>query len=36
MKLDVFSSLVAALYDAALHPTDWPRVAQIFTQLLAS
>ena len=32
MKLDLFSSLVEALYDAALNPTDWPRAAQMFAR----
>src|ERR1700733_9983681 len=28
MEPDHFSSLIEALYDAALNPTDWPRAAQ--------
>ena len=32
MKLELFSSLVEGLYDAALNPTDWPRVAQLFAR----
>jgi DNA-binding CsgD family transcriptional regulator len=32
VKLDIFSSLVEALYDAALNPTDWPQVAQMFAR----
>jgi DNA-binding CsgD family transcriptional regulator len=32
VKLDLFSSLVEALYDAALDPTDWPQVAQMFAR----
>ena len=28
MKLDLFSSLVEGLYDAALNPADWPQLAQ--------
>jgi DNA-binding CsgD family transcriptional regulator/PAS domain-containing protein len=29
---DHFSSLIEALYDAALNPTDWPRAAQMFAR----
>ena len=36
MKLELFSSLLEALYDAALNPMDWPRVAQLFAQALES
>jgi DNA-binding CsgD family transcriptional regulator len=32
VKLDLFSSLVEALYDATLNPMDWPRVAQLFAR----
>jgi hypothetical protein len=32
VKLELFSSLVEALYDAALNPTDWPRLAQVFAR----
>jgi DNA-binding CsgD family transcriptional regulator len=28
VKLELFSSVVEGLYDAALNPTDWPRLAQ--------
>jgi len=36
VKLELFSSLLEALYDAALNPMDWPRVAQLFAQALES
>ncbi len=36
MKLELFSSLIETLYDAALDPTDWSRVAQLFAQALGS
>ena len=32
MKLELFSSLVEGLYDAALNPMDWPRAAQMFAR----
>lgn len=32
MKLELFSSLVEALYDAALNPTDWRRLAPMFAR----
>src|ERR1700733_446334 len=32
MEPDHFSSLIEALYDAALNPTDWPRAAQMFAR----
>ncbi|MGB6309781.1 MAG: hypothetical protein WBF89_18490, partial [Steroidobacteraceae bacterium] len=32
MKLELFSSLVEALYDAALDSTDWPRLAPMFAR----
>jgi DNA-binding CsgD family transcriptional regulator len=32
VKLDLFSSLVEALYDAALNPKDWPGLAQQFAR----
>jgi hypothetical protein len=32
VELDRFSSLIETLYDAALNPTDWPRVAQVFAR----
>jgi DNA-binding CsgD family transcriptional regulator/PAS domain-containing protein len=32
MDLDRFSSLIEALYDAALDPTEWPRLAQMFAR----
>ena len=32
MELDHFTSLIEALYDAALNPTDWPRAAQMFAR----
>jgi DNA-binding CsgD family transcriptional regulator len=36
VELDLFSSLIETLYDAALHPTDWSGVAQLFAQALGS
>jgi DNA-binding CsgD family transcriptional regulator/PAS domain-containing protein len=32
VKLELFSSLVEGLYDAALNPMDWPRAAQMFAR----
>ena len=32
MELDRFSSLIETLYDAALNPTDWPRLAPMFAR----
>jgi DNA-binding CsgD family transcriptional regulator/PAS domain-containing protein len=32
MDLDRFSSVIEGLYDAALDPTEWPRVAQMFAR----
>lgn len=32
MELDRFSSLIETLYDAALDPTDWPRLAPMFAR----
>ncbi len=32
MKPEVFSSLIETLYDAALNPTEWPRLAQLFAR----
>jgi len=32
VKLDLFSSLVEGLYDAALDPTQWPRLAPMFAR----
>ena len=32
MELDRFSSLIETLYDAALEPTHWPRLAPMFAQ----
>jgi DNA-binding CsgD family transcriptional regulator/PAS domain-containing protein len=32
VKLELFSSLVEGLYDAALNPTGWPQAAQMFAQ----
>ncbi len=32
MELDVFSSLIERIYDAALNPTEWPRLAQLFAR----
>jgi hypothetical protein len=32
VKLDLFSSLIEALYDAALDPTHWPRLAPMFAR----
>ena len=32
MKLDLFSSLIETLYDAALNPMDWPQTAQMFAR----
>ncbi len=36
MKLELFSSLVEGLYDAALNPMDWPRAAQMFARAFDS
>jgi DNA-binding CsgD family transcriptional regulator/PAS domain-containing protein len=36
MKLELFSSLVEALYDAALNPADWPRLALTFARAFGS
>jgi DNA-binding CsgD family transcriptional regulator len=32
LELDVFSSLIERIYDAALNPTEWPRLAQLFAR----
>jgi len=32
MKLERFSSLIEALYDAALNPADWPQLAPMFAR----
>jgi DNA-binding CsgD family transcriptional regulator/PAS domain-containing protein len=32
VELDRFSSLIETLYDAALNPTDWPRLAPMFAR----
>lgn len=32
MKLDAFSALIESFYDAALDPTNWPRVAQVLAR----
>jgi DNA-binding CsgD family transcriptional regulator/PAS domain-containing protein len=32
VKLELFSSLIEALYDAALDPTHWPRLAPMFAR----
>jgi DNA-binding CsgD family transcriptional regulator/PAS domain-containing protein len=32
VKLDLFSSLIETLYDAALNPMDWPQTAQMFAR----
>jgi DNA-binding CsgD family transcriptional regulator len=36
VELARFSSLIETLYDAALDPTDWSRVARLFAQALGS
>ena len=36
MELELFSSLIETLYDAALNPSEWPRVARLFAQALGS
>jgi hypothetical protein len=36
VELELFSSLIETLYDAALNPSEWPRVARLFAQALGS